>query len=274
MLDLAKIMQMIVNRTQFFRFLLLAACFGMLSGSVAAQCDKGWNASGILTIRQRGQFFFIKLTMEQKGKVITGTADHIADNNGGVRQVEGTVDGTLEGDNFSIQIFWPEDLTGVYNAKILPSGRLDGETFDKNNSRIRQPFHSEGLLRCGPPPPATPKPIRASGRARTTTTATPEPPKPPFIAASQPIFVTPGHPFASVILSWDAGPDHPNVEVWLSRNSQPESPASSMDLPAGHPLFKQTKAAFEIKLPRGSGQYKYVLKAGGKTLSTVSVVVP
>lgn len=269
MLDLANTILLIVNRTRLFLLLMLVACFALLSVPAAAQCDKGWNASGILPIRQRGQFFHIELTMEQKGKVITGTADHIADNDGGVRQVEGKVDGTLEGDNFSIQIFWPEDLTGVYNAKILPSGRLDGETFDKNNSRIRQPFHSEGLLRCGPPPSATPKPIRASGRR-----PTPAPPKPPFITASQPIFVTPSHPFASVILSWDSGPDNPEVEVLVSRNNGPETPAFSIDLPPGHPLFKKSKAAFEIKLQRASGLYKYVLKADGKTLSTVSFVVP
>lgn len=101
--------------------------------------------------------------------------------------------------------------------------------------------------------------------------------KTPFITASQAIIPSRAHPFAEVYLGWEAGPEHPNVEVWVSINNGPEIPAYSIDFAQGSPLWKQPKAAGTHKLPRGSGHiqtYKYVLKAAGKTLSTVVVVVP
>jgi hypothetical protein len=99
------------------------------------------------------------------------------------------------------------------------------------------------------------------------------PPKPPFITAGQPI-VQPYSGLASVYLGWDGGPDHPNVQVWCSIDNGAEIPGFSINLPSGHPLFKQPKVpGAELKLQRGH-YYKYVLKDGGTTLSTVAFTVP
>jgi hypothetical protein len=115
-------------------------------------------------------------------------------------------------------------------------------------------------------------------KAAPTTSTPPAPPlKPPFITAGQAIIPSRYHTFAEVYLGWEGGPEHPNVEVWVSINNAPEIPAFSMDFAQGSPLWKQPKAAGTHKLPRHSGHigtYKYVLKAAGKTLSTVVVVVP
>lgn len=92
--------------------------------------------------------------------------------------------------------------------------------------------------------------------------------KTPYITAGQVIIPSPYHPFASVYLGWDGGPDHPNVEVFVSVNKGPDVPAYAIDQSPGSPVFKQPKiSAFEMKLPRRSGTYRYSLKAGGVTLA-------
>jgi hypothetical protein len=64
------------------------------------------------------------------------------------------------------------------------------------------------------------------------------------------------------------------VEVWVSIDNGAEIPAFSIDFAQHHPVFKQAKIAeIEMKLPKGR-LYKYVLKDGGTTLSTIVVPVP
>jgi len=249
--------------------LLFAAVLALLPISAAAQCAK-WDAGGEWSISQRGQLSSIYLTMMQKGRVITGKAEHwIDDGDGGRKKLHGIVDGTIDGDSFSVQIFWNNDTTGVYNGKVLPSGRLDGEAYEKNTPKILVAWHSDGVLKCPPPPPVIPKVLKSTGKARPA----PKPPTPPFIIAGQPIIPTPTHPFGIVPLGWDGGPDHPKVEVFVSMDNGAEIPAFSMEIPAQAPVWKQPKASIPLQLQRYH-HYKFVLKAAGKTLSTAAFVVP
>ena len=107
---------------------LFGLALALMSTSAMAQCTTGWDASGSMLVAQRGQKNSLSLGLQQKGKVLTGIAT--LDTNDQYMGL-GTVDGTIDGDTVSFQIFWKGGLTGVYNAKILPSGRLDGETYDR-----------------------------------------------------------------------------------------------------------------------------------------------
>ena len=264
MLHPVKTINFIIKRTPLFCGLLFAA----MSISTQAQCTN-WDASGPLEFFQRGQSRVNRMTLEQKGRVITGTAGFVeAENND---PVFGAVDGTLDGDSFSIQIFWENGKTGVYNAKVLPSGRLDGEAYEKSSPQSRTIWHSDGVLKCAPPP-VIPKPIRSSGKAKPAP-QTPAPPPPPFITAGIAIIPTPTHPFGIVPLSWDGGPDHPNVEVWLSMDNGAEIPAFSMEQGPQSPVWKQPKISIALQLQRYH-HYRFVLKDAGKTLSTAAFVVP
>ena len=289
MLHIVKTTNLIIKRTPLLCGLLFAAVLALLPASAGAQCTN-WDASGKWDIVQRGQRYSNELELQQEGRVLTGTARYsyvtsdshplgVLTVGGDPVSVDGTVDGTIDGDRFNIQIFWSNDSTGVYNGKVLPSGRLDGEGYEKSSPNIRVLWHSQGVLKCSPAgpkkpfkitssiTPPRPPPIKSSGKARPS-----EPPapklEPPFITASQVIRLLPSVP-ASVYLTWDGGPDHPNAEVWVSVNNQPEIPASALH----GPVLKQPKiAGIELKLQ--GGVYKYVLKDAGKTLSTVVVVVP
>ncbi len=275
MLVLKNAVSLGISRTPLLYSLLFAAVLALLPISVEAQCAN-WDASGQMTIIQRASKYENTLSLQQKGRVITGTASTYTPTYGiisdGYRTLSGTVDGTIDGDRFSVQIFWANRQTGIYNGKVLPSGRLDGEAWEKASPNIRQTWYSGGVLKCPPPPPVIPKVIKSSGKARPTTP--PPPPKPPFIVAGQVVIPTPSHPFGIVYLGWDGGPDHPNVEVFVSIDNGVEIPAFAIGFAPQHPVFKQPKvAALTLNLERRK-HYNFVLKSAGKTLSSIGFVVP
>ncbi len=273
MLRIVKNTNLINKRMVVLFGVLFVAVLSLLPISAAAQCSTGWDASGRHGVRQVNIRYGMTFELEQKGKVITGNAHGtIDDRTGGVDSLKGTIDGTLDGDNFNVKIFWTNGQTGIYYAKILPSGRLDGEGYEKNSPNVRVPWNTTGVLKCAPPPPVTPKVIKSSGKAKPTSTPAP-PPKPPFIITAQAVLPTPNHPFGIVPIVWDGGPDHPNVEVWLSMDNGAEIPAFSMEHAPQSPVWKQPKMSIPLHLQRYH-HYRFVLKSGGKTLSTAAFVVP
>ena len=256
---------------------LLSAGLFLLPTSAAAQCVS-WDANGKWSFWQ-GEPQTAKLhsittiTLQQKGTLITGTASAGATNDDGkFFEKKGIVDGSLESDRFSVQIFWNTSEIGIYTAKVLPSGRLQGEAHEKRSPQVSYPWNSTEVLKCPPLPPA-PKPIKSSGKAKPAPeTPAPPPPTPPFIIAGQPI-IPPYMPYGIVPLSWEGGPDHPNVEVWLSMDNGAEIPAFSMEQGPQSPVWKQPKISIALQLQRYH-HYRFVLKDAGKTLSTAAFVVP
>ncbi len=255
-----KTANLIIGRTSILFGVLLGAVLALLPVSAGAQCSTGWDASGRHGVRQAGLRYGFTLELQQRGRVITGTAYGLVDNrSGGVDKLDGTVDGTLDGDSFSAQIFWKNGQTGIYKSKVLPSGRLDGEGYEKNSANVRVPWNTVGVLKCAPPPPVTPKVIRSSGKAKPATPSPAAQPKPPFVIASQAIFPTPYVSTGVVILTWDAGPDHPNAELWFKANGS-------------QALFiKQPRGGHQLSVQRGQS-FTYTLMDAGNALSTVSFV--
>jgi hypothetical protein len=281
MLHIVKTTNLMIKRTSFLCGLVFAAVVALLPISAHAQCSN-WDASGVSEFRQHDQVNPILVKLEQKGRVLTGSAQFDAHGSKAFSSVKvtGTVDGTIEGDRFSVQIFWPDGLTGVYNAKVLPSGRLDGETYDKNHSNIRDTWSSGGVLKCLPigpskpfkitsqitlppsPKPPPPTPIRSSGKMPKSEPAPPPPPpmKVPGIIAGQVIYISPYDPRGLVVLQWDAGPDHPYAEVWFKVNNGEEVR-----------LLEKGKGAYQVTVQRG-WYYEYILTDDGTTLATVTFV--
>jgi hypothetical protein len=239
---------------------MIAAVLALMPTPILAQCAH-WDASGVWEIKQRGLNYGIIVTLQQNGRALNGSAN-ISTN---LRYGPVNADGTIDGDRLSLQIFWQDGSVGVYNAKFLPSGRLDGTAYEKNTPNITQMWHSQNPLKCAPPPVSTakldavppPKPIKSSGKARKTEVA-PSPMKVPGIVASQVVFPTP-YAFAGfVILTWDGGPEHPYAEVWFKVNNSNEIF-----------LVEQGKGSRQINVEKGK-YYTYILTDAGKTLGTAS----
>lgn len=101
--------------------------------------------------------------------MITGRAYGLVDNKtGGVDKLDGTVDGTMDGFSsaFRVQIFWKTAKQASMTPRFSRPGRLDGIGYEKGSPNVRVPWHSDGVLKCFPPPPVVPK-------------------LPPFVEASQ-----------------------------------------------------------------------------------------
>lgn len=257
-----------------FGSLLSFIVISLLPVSAGAQCNTGWNASGQWDFRQVGQKKPIRLSLEQKGQALTGTAvlpdGKITPGStfkfGAVQNLSGTADGYITGDTFSLHIFWENGSTGVYNARIMPSGKVEGKGYEKGTPNILVSWDSVGRLNCPPPPPPAPKPIRSSGKPKVkpappqTSQPAPPPMKVPGIIASQVVFAVPSALTGFAGIQWDAGPDHPYAEVWLKVNN-------------GDATFfvEQGKGGRQITVERGK-VYEYILTDAGKTLATVTIV--
>ncbi len=265
----------------------VAACFVLGPSFAKAQCAQ-WDASGRWDIKQPNVETPIELTIQQNGRVLTGIAKGTF-----VRKVPfhsdidyntGAVDGTIDGDSLSIQIYWSKSemmgngKIGVYTATVRPSGRLEGEAYEKSAPKVRYSWFSPGVLKCLPPspPPVAQGPPRSTGKAKTPVVVKPpkstgkarpqtsaqEPAKMavPGIVASQVIYPQLYASMGFVVLTWDAGPDHPYAEVWYKVNNGDDTF-----------LMELGKGSRQMPVERGKS-YTYILTDSGKTLATVNVV--
>lgn len=230
-----------------------------------AQCT--WNATGRRYVYQVRQENVIVMTLVQEGGVVAGTATLKV----GDRNLQGRVTGSIDGDNFSVEIAWPDNLTGVYNGRIMPTGKMNGGTYDKRKPNSQQAWRTEEPLKCiVPPAPKSdpPKPVKPPVETPNKSTGKPKPTKPqppppmtvPGIIASQVIYP---HLYATsgfVILTWDAGPDYPHAEVWYKVNNGDDTF-----------LVELGKGSRQMPVERGK-YYTYILTDAGKTLATINVV--
>lgn len=254
--------------------MLFASILVLLPALTHAQCAQ-WDVAGQWNITQ-GKFV-IPVQLNQNGKVITGTAKHEASYNpenktfGTYRTVEGSIDGTVEGTSFNVQIYWPDGLVGVYRGTIGPQGRIEGDTYDKNKPSSRANWYSTRVMTCRntppikpsiilntnkSPTPGGPKPavrvIKSTGR--TTTQGGTSPGAPSIIA-----FNKPGQAPGTRTLTWDGGPEHPYAEVWVKVDDQDETF-----------VVEQGKGTRQVMVEAGK-TYLYILTDAGTTLATTTI---
>ena len=253
-----------IHRTAVLCVSLLAVIVVLLPISAGAQC-KNWYVGGVWEIEQRGLTYNIVLTLNQDGNLLTGTAG--ISTNKGYPAVK--VKGTIDGDRVRFQIFWIDDSIGVYEAKFLSSGRLDGNGWEIKTPNITHIWQSKKQFKCPPPPSfnvplntykGKPKPKPASSPTKPKNDQTPPPMNVPGIIASQAIFSHPSAYTGFVVLTWDAGPDHPYAEVWYKVNNGEETF-----------LVEQGKGSRQVPVERYK-YYTYILTDAGKTLATINVV--
>ncbi|MBK7392868.1 MAG: hypothetical protein IPI64_06135 [Chloracidobacterium sp.] len=254
-----------IHRTAVLCVSLLAVIVVLLPISAGAQC-KNWYVGGVWEIKQSGLKYGIIVDLKQNDRVLIGTANISTNLNYGPVKAKGTIDG----DNLSLQIFWQDGTVGVYNAKFLSSGRLDGNGYEKKTPNITHIWQSKKQFKCPPPPSfnvplntykGKPKPKPVSSPTKPKTEEPPPPPmKVPGIIATQAIFSHPSAYTGFVVLTWDAGPDHPYAEVWYKVNNGEETF-----------LVEKGKGSRQVPVERYK-YYTYILTDAGKTLATINVV--
>jgi hypothetical protein len=240
---------------------LLVLIPALFSASANAQC-KSWHVGGEWAIVQ-GKIT-INVRLKQNGDVVTGEVDREAGDAaflGDFRYVSGQVDGTLKGDTFNVTIYWSDGLVGIYQGKVLPSGRIDGHTWDRNNHQSRATWYSGRAMKCRsslykkllpptfPAPPAAKdvKPPAPSSSSGNTSRKVPH------------IFVVNTTSPGTRLVIWDAGPEHPYAEVWVQiKNADPTF------------LVEQNKGMREVRVAPGL-RYTYILTDNGKELARITI---
>ena len=128
---------------------IFVSVFALLPNSAKAQCTQ-WNVAGKWAIKQ-GKIV-VDFDLRQDRTVITGTASYFGSNGkGGLVEVDGSLDGTVRGDRFDVQIYWGNGPVGVYNGTIGPQGRIEGTTYDKQRPSNKVAWWSARTMKCVSP---------------------------------------------------------------------------------------------------------------------------
>ena len=267
----------------FLLSLLLAASLS----TVDAACEQ-WNAGGQWSIQQSNGATIV-MNLRQNGTSVTGTATHTNalhredefaipgfESFGTDVKVDGAVTGTMEGDDFYVEISWAGGkLIGAYRGKVSPAGRIEGKTYDiaKPSSKAKwfstsaikcrdtNPIKPSSVLKPAPAAPGpTPRVIKTTGRSPVTT---PAPAAPATISASpQVVRLLPGQDKAKTTLTWDGGTSHPNIKLTVKSE--------------GHNSFavrQPQKGTREVDVEKGTNTFALTDANSGEFLASVTVQV-
>ncbi len=264
---------------------LFAFVFALSALSVKAECQQ-WNVGhkwrfrqGSKVVNEKTVTTTVDMNLQQEGTVLTGTANlqdtYPADGHVYVLwKVSGTVDGTVEGDQFAVKIEWNNGTTGVYEGTIGPSGKIEGKGWEIRSPRTKARWYSETRMGCAdstavqptapapqtsgtvPTPAPVVRPVKSTGRPKTSTAV-------PNIKAN-PVAVTipAGQSHGRTTLTWDCGPDHPDAEVWMK-----ESVGGDKEVL----VVQQGKGTRSVTVELGK-YYHFILKDAGQELAKAVVL--
>jgi hypothetical protein len=125
-----------------------------------AECSN-WDVTGTWEVKQSNGSS-ITVVVAPKGG---GSFEVTSPTGGG-----GLGSGNISGNDFFMEIGWYGGTNdGVYRGKVGSSGRISGTTYDANNPGSKARWFSAKVMKCADAAPAaaaTPKPLRATGKAR------------------------------------------------------------------------------------------------------------
>jgi len=141
---------------KWYRLIALALVASLPASASGADCVS-WNVSGRWALNQASGHY-VGLDLQQSDGVITGTAVwyekmppdwvFIGWVGNDPEEHSGSLDGRVAGDEFNAQIFWNDRVIGVYTGKIGPQGRIEGETYDRDQPNLRTTWFSSIPLTC------------------------------------------------------------------------------------------------------------------------------
>jgi hypothetical protein len=162
---------------------------------------------------------------------------------------DGQIEGTLNGAQLSMQIYWKNGDLALYEGKINPRGMIEGTAYVKGHEGRRISWFSSRPMTWSPwPGDVTIPGVGTFPKGAPIITANPS-------AVSIPA----GKTEAESLLSWDGGKNHPYAEVWVKVGDLDEVF-----------VLESGKGRRQIKIEKGKS-YLYILTDSGKRLATVTV---
>ena len=114
--------------------------------AIGQPCER-WDVSGKWTVHQSNRTSQV-VSLKQSGSVITGSARFFNKNRDFTR-LTGDVAGTIKGNQFSMEITWGAgDSVGIYTGTIAPSGRINGQTYDRFHPETKAEWTSNAKMKC------------------------------------------------------------------------------------------------------------------------------
>ena len=146
-----------------------------------AECAQ-WDLNGRWNIKQsNGPYLYF--TIQQNGTALTGSASYTV--NRPLKHVlgpavvgqdplvyNGQLDGKVQGSSFHVEIYWGNGEVGIYSGTIGATGRIEGNTYIKQDPSRKATWFSDSRMNCAsasasatPAPPARPpkKPVKTIG---------------------------------------------------------------------------------------------------------------
>jgi hypothetical protein len=106
-----------------------------------AACSQ-WDISGEWGIEQTNGPH-INVEIQQDGNNLRGSGLGLNwSDDDSYGKMEGTLDGSIEEDDFEFTVYWSRDVIGVYKGSINSRGRLEGSTYDRMNPKSTALWHS------------------------------------------------------------------------------------------------------------------------------------
>lgn len=131
---------------------IVLLCGSGLFTSPAAQAACGqWDVGGKWALQQSNNFattVLIKQSIKQSGSELVGKAQSRSNHIGSNPTLQGDLDGRLNGDQLTFNVYWGGDSVGVYSGTIGPTGRIEGTTHDKRNPGNRAAWYSSIRMNC------------------------------------------------------------------------------------------------------------------------------
>jgi hypothetical protein len=142
--------------------LALAGALGAPEMANAQAACGQWNVGSFNAVQGATTVYF---NLKQRGKHLNGTGSYVHRGDtilgfGGKKIIDGDVEGAIDGNSIELETQWG----GVYLGTIDATGRIDGTTYDKNDSTSSARWYSDRRMNClarvvAPPPPPVAQPI-------------------------------------------------------------------------------------------------------------------
>ena len=149
--------------------IVFGSIFAVLLPSAAQAACEQWDAGGQWALLQTNEFG-VAFDLQQTGAELQGQATGFV---GYKVRNYGSVDGTIKGNSFDLNVYWNGGAIGVYTGKVGPQGRIEGSTYDKMDPSSTANWRSDTTVKCltiatstTSAPLVSEKPVHSLGRVK------------------------------------------------------------------------------------------------------------